>query len=117
MPIINKIPIDNTIETTSNLVSEGSASITVSSSQISCQSQDSAGSVSVNLSSQHAIWQSDEVRRVEAFWRGRNKSGRLSPGAESIILSGWAQGTKSVYGLGYRYYTEFCRKHQMNVLF
>ena len=114
MPIINEIPVNNTVETTSNLVSEGSASIIVSSSQISCQSQDSAGSVSVILSSKHALWQSDEVRRVEAFWRGRNKSGRLSPGAESIILSGWAQGTKSVYGLGYRYYTQFCKKHQLD---
>ena len=114
MQIINEVPDDNTVEATSNLVSEGSASIIVSTSQISCQSQDSGGSVSVILSSQHALWQSDEVRRVEAFWRGRNKSGRLSPGAESIILSGWAQGTKSVYGLGYRYYTQFCKKHKLD---
>ena len=67
MQIINEVPDDNTVEATSNLVSEGSASIIVSTSQISCQSQDSGGSVSVILSSQHALWQSDEVRRVEAF--------------------------------------------------
>ena len=102
MQINNKIPVDNTVEATSNLVSKGSASIIVSSSQISHQSQDSGGSLSVILSSQHALWQSDEVRHVEAFWRGSNKSGRLSPGAESIILAGrkarrvcmdWATGT------------------------
>ena len=114
MQIINEVPVDFTVEATSNLVSKGSAPLLVSSSQISCLSQDSGGSGSVIISSQHALWKSDEVRRVEAFWRGRNKGGRLSPGAESIILSGWAQGTKSVYGLGYRYYTQFCGKHQLD---
>ena len=114
MQIINKFPVGVTVETTSNMVSESTASIHVSSTQISSHTQNSGGSGSVILSSRHALWQSDEVRRVEAFWRGRTKGRRLSPGAESIILSGWAQGTKSVYGLGYRYYTQFCRKHQLD---
>ena len=53
---------------------------------------------------------------MEAFWSRRNKGGGLSAGAEFIVQSGWAQGTKSVYGLGYRYYVQFCRKHKLDPL-
>ena len=114
--ILHNLPRRFPVDASSNMVSKSSTSVKFSSTQVSCQSHDSGGSSTVLVSSQHALWRSDEVRRVEAFWSGRNKGGRLSARAESIIQSGWAKGTKSVYGLGYRYYTEFCRRHQMDPL-
>ena len=104
------------LETQGDMVSQGSAIINISSTQISRESQDSGGSGAVLLSSQHTLWQRDEICRLEAFWSGRNKGRGLSSRAEFIVQSGWAEGTKSVYGLGYRYYVEFCRKHQMDPL-
>ena len=104
------------METQSNLVSQGSALVNFSSAQIPSQSRNSGGSGSVFMSSQYTLWHGDEVRRLEAYWSGRDKGRGLSSRAEFIIQSGWAEGTKSVYGLGYRYYTEFCKKHQMDPL-
>ena len=40
----------------------------------------------------------------------------MSTGAEFIVQSGWAKGMKSVYGLGYRYFVQFCRKHKLDPL-
>ena len=112
----NKFPVGIAVEAPSNLVSQSSFAIKISSTQISSKSLNSGGSNQLLLSSQHTLWEADEVRRVEAFWSGRDKGGGLSTGAEFIVQSGWAKGTKSVYGLGYRYYVQFCRKHQMDPL-
>ena len=114
--LFNSFPVGVTVEASSNLVSKGSVALDISSTQASCQSLDSGGSSQVVLSSKHSLWKADEVRRVEAFWSGRNKGGGLSAGAELIVQSGWAKGTKSVYGLGYRYFVQFCRKHKLDPL-
>ena len=103
-----------TLETSLNMVSKGSGSLNGRSSQVTSQPSVSDRSVSINMSSSHTLWQGDEIRRVEAFWRGRNQSGGLSTRTQFIIQSSWAQGTKSVYGLGFRYYCEFCKKHNLD---
>lgn len=102
------------LEASINMVSKGSASFSRTSSQTTSQSTVSARPSSINMSSSHTLWEGDEVRRVEAFWWGRSQGGRLSSGAQLIIQSSWAQGTKSVYGLGFRYYSEFCKKHKLD---
>ena len=110
----NSISIDNSVETSFNVVSEGSSPVPRGSSQTPSKSAAHSGSSRVIMHAQNTLWKGDEIRRVEAFWWGRRSGGRLSIGAQSIIQSSWAKGTKSVYGLGYRYYAEFCKKHKMD---
>ena len=114
--LLNSFPLGDPVEASGNMVSQSSVTLNISATQTSCQSLLSSGSSRVILSSKHALWKADEVRRVEAFWSGRNTSGGLSAGAEFIIQSGWAQGTKSVYGLGFRYFVQFCKKHKLDPL-
>ena len=114
MQLQDSVSSSHSLETSINMVSKGSASISTSSSQATSQSAVSAGSSSVNMSTSHTLWEGDEIRRVEAFWWGRSQSGRLSSGAQLLIQSSWAKGTKSVYGLGFRYFSEFCKKHKLD---
>ena len=114
MPEHNSISGSFTMEASLNMVSKGSGSFQRRSSQVTSQPSVSDRSFSINMSSSHTLWQGDEIRRVDAFWRGRNQSGGLSARTQFIIQSSWAQGTKSVYGLGFRYYCEFCKKHNLD---
>ena len=106
--------IDNSLETSLNMVSESFASVPRVSYETTSRSSPHSRPGRVLVQANNTLWEGDEIRRVEAFWWGRRQSGRLSSGAQSIIQSSWAKGTKSVYGLGYRYYAEFCRKHEMD---
>ena len=114
--LLNSFPVCDPVEASSNMVSQSSVALNISSTQTSCQSLHSSRSSQVFLSSKHALWKTDEVRRVEAYWSRRDTSGGLSAGAQLIIQSGWAQGTKSVYGLGFRYFVQFCTKHKLDPL-
>jgi hypothetical protein len=114
--LLNSFPVCDPVEASSNMVSQSSVALNISSTQTSCQSLHSSRSSQVFLSSKHALWKTDEVRRVEAYWSRRDTSGGLFAGAQLIIQSGWAQGTKSVYGLGFRYFVQFCTKHKLDPL-
>ena len=39
--------------------------------------------------------------------------GRLSNGAVQTLLKSWAEGTEESYGLGYRYYSSYCRRNNL----
>merc|ERR1712030_83644 len=56
----------------------------------------------------------DEIRRLAAYRTGRPQVRGLSIGAEQIIQSSWAKNTKETYGLGFRYWTQFCRDNQLD---
>ena len=82
--------------------------------EVTTQSQDSAGCGGFNLRPKNPIWRQDKVCRMEVFWRGRPQLGRLSVGACSMVQSSWACTTQENYGLGFRYYSDFCQRNELD---
>ena len=85
-----------------------------STCEVTSQSQNGGGSGGLNLRSKNPIWGQDKVRRMEAFWRGRPQLGQLSVGARSVVQSSWASTTQENYGMGFRYYSNFCQRNELD---
>merc|ERR1711891_121281 len=73
-----------------------------------------SGLSGVRLPPYHQERKQDEVRRLEAFQVGRPQVGELSAGALETLQSSWAKNTKECYGLGFRYWTQYCRRNQLD---
>ena len=96
------------------MVPQGPVSLNPAPDKIASQLANSEGLGRVRLHTQHSLGRQDQVRRLAAFRQGRPEVGGLSAGAQQTLQSSWARATKTSYGLGFRYYTEFCRRHQFD---
>ena len=108
-----KVHCDKSMEEDSSLVSKSTVFVHVSSPQTTDAGENGAGPSSSNNSSREQIRRKDKIRRLEAYWRGRPETGRLSNGAVQTLLKSWAEGTEESYGLGFRYYSEFCQRNNL----
>ena len=48
------------------------------------------------------------------YRQGWPKIGKLSFGAVETLQQGWADKTQEGYGLGYRYYTQYCKSNELD---
>ena len=104
---------DKSVEEGPSLVSEGLVTVHVPSHQTANSLKDGPGFGNTNDSSREQIRRKDKIRRLEAFWRGRPEMGRLSDGAFQTLLKSWAEGTEESYGLGFRYYSRYCERNNL----
>ena len=107
---------DNSLETQSTVVPQGNCTRSEEASQVTDQLEDGDGLGRQQLHPGHTLWREDKVRRLAAFRQGRAELGGLSSGAIETLQQSWAENTQSCYGLGFRYYTQFCRRNNLDEL-
>ena len=105
---------DHSMETQVSVVPQGSPPSLPATHQTSSESGHGGGDGQVRRHPGHTHGRQDQVRRLEAFRRGRPQVGELSAGAQQTLQQSWAENTQSNYGLGFRYYTQYCRAHHLD---
>ena len=76
--------------------------------------QDCIGHGGVRLPPHQQEGRQDKICRMEAFRIGRPQIGELSAGALETLQSSWAKNTQEYYGLGFRYWTQYCQRNQLD---
>ena len=109
-----QIHCHDTLETQSTVVLQGCQSVSTAAGEAACPQSDGLVSGRVPEHPQHSHRKVDQVCRLDAYRQGRPEVGGLSPGALSTLQQSWAKATQESYGLGFRYWTQFCRQHQLD---
>ena len=110
----DQVHCNNTLEKESQVVPKGSFTGNGNSYKASCIIQDGSRPSRLHHHPGHPLWREDKVRRMEAYRQGRPKIGKLSVGAVETLQQGWADKTQEGYGLGYRYYTQYCKSNELD---